>query len=63
MQDGDLQVPSQLLAKAHPTWVRLLAEESDTVLVLPDFYQQNFMSQVTVMYTFIRLAEPDSTKI
>ena len=48
MQDGDLQVPSQLLAKAHPTRVRLLVKESDTVLVLPDYSQQNVISQVTL---------------
>ena len=41
-------MPSQLLAMAHPTWVRLLAEESDTVLVLPDYSQQNVISQVTL---------------
>ena len=39
-------MPSQLLAVAHPSWMRLLAEESDTVLVLPDFYQENVISQV-----------------
>ena len=41
-------MPSQLLAMAHPTWVRLLAEESDAVLVLPDYSQQNVISQVTL---------------
>ena len=41
-------MPSKLLAKAHPTWVRLLVEESDTVLVLPDYSQQNVISQVTL---------------
>jgi hypothetical protein len=48
LQDGDLQVPSHLLAKVQPTWVRLLMEESDTVLVLPDYSQQNVISQVTL---------------
>ena len=41
-------MPSQLLAKVQPTWVRLLVEERGTVLVLPDYSQQNVISQVTL---------------
>ena len=41
-------MPSQLLVSFCPSWLQLLAEEVDTVLVLPDFSEQDIISQVTL---------------
>ena len=50
-----------MTSRCPASWVRLLAEESDTVLVLPNYYQ--VLPGNIVMYTFLHLAEPDSSNI
>ena len=42
-----MQVPKNLLAQVYPSWVRLLDEQANSILVLPNNTQEDILHQVT----------------
>ena len=51
-----MQVPRNLLAQVYPSWVRLLEEQANTILVLPNNTQEDILHQVTVAQLPIRIS-------